>query len=223
VSVALCRSLRDTWTWSDPHRVSDWSREQFKNAVNPFNYHEPDEQERFHSAARLLDSVRCGERFASVLEIACAEGHFTDILSDRCASLLAVDISDLALERAQQRCAGEPVEFRTWDLVHDPMPGTFDVVVVMDVLEMIRGRRTIRMLRPKLVDAVQPGGYLLVGNSRQCKDLEQALWAKWLIRGGKHINEYIGAHPDLLHVRSESSDLFINSLLRKKPMHGQLK
>ena len=42
--------------------------------------------------ARMVDSVRGGKRFRNALEIGCAEGAFTELLADRCHSLLAVDI-----------------------------------------------------------------------------------------------------------------------------------
>jgi len=69
----------------------------------PWDYASPREQARFHHAAELLDVVRGNTCFRKALEVGCAEGAFTEFLAPRCESLLAVDVSAAALERALTR------------------------------------------------------------------------------------------------------------------------
>lgn len=78
----------------------------------------------------------CGEGpFERALEIGCGEGLFTTQLAPRCESLLAVDISSRAVERARERCADFPqvaCEARTLPAAYPE--GLFDLVVASDVL-----------------------------------------------------------------------------------------
>ena len=53
----------------------------------------------------VLDLVRSASELRRVCEVGCAEGIFTELLVDRCDSLLAVDLSAAAVRRAQERLA----------------------------------------------------------------------------------------------------------------------
>ena len=154
--------------------------------------------------------------FENAFEIGCSEGVFTEMLAPRCKSLLAVDVSKRALQRAGERCAGTNVTFRQWNLIAEPAPSDMDLVIVMDVLEIFYCRSDIRKAREKVVNAVKPGGYVLVGNSRQNELYENAHWAKWMLKGGKRIAEYFAEHPRLALVSTETEGLFINALFRAK-------
>jgi SAM-dependent methyltransferase len=182
---------------------------------DPWNYStNPQEADRFRSAMELLDMVRENGRFENAFEVGCSEGVFTAMLAPRCKSLLAVDISQVALCRAQQRCTGPGVRFEQWNLFDSPAPVNLDLIVVMDVIEYFFYPPDVRFARDKLVRALRPGGHLLVGNSRQSDMFETSRWGKWMLRGGGRIAEFFGDHPQLELVASESKGIFINSLFR---------
>src|SRR4051794_21295996 len=110
----------------------------------------------------LLGVIGAGP-FEHALEVGCSIGSFTERLAPRCGELLATDISQVAVERAQERLARHPnvrVERRT---IPGEMPdGRFDLIVCSDVLYYLptsRLRRTLalRALRP----AGRPGRPLL--------------------------------------------------------------
>lgn len=184
---------------------------------DPWNYTTcPEEQDRFDSASRLLDEARSGEVFGSAFEVGCSEGVFTAMLAPRCKSLLAVDVAAKALDRAKNRCAWTNVEFQSWDLFLSPAPCNMDLVVVMDVLELFFRPSDVRNARDKLVNMLRPGGYLLLGNSRQNDLYETARWGKWMLRGGKRIAECFAEHPRLILLRSEAQELYFNALFRAK-------
>jgi SAM-dependent methyltransferase len=212
-TVVLASALVDFWRWRDANRVSTRCAEQFSLQANPYGYEDRDELARFDSVVSLLSATGC--TFDNALEIGCAEGHFTERLAQVCRCVVAIDVSDTALNRACERCAGLPISFQRADIVRDPLPGVFTLVVAMDVLELIYDPRVLRQLRNDIVDAVAPGGYLLIGNSRQNPVFERALWAKWLVRGGKRISELFADDPRLDHMASASSDLAFNSLFRR--------
>jgi len=182
---------------------------------DPWNYTtSPEESDRFRSASELLDLAREDRLFENAFEIGCSEGVFTKMLAPRCKSLLAVDISQVALCRAQQRCKGNDVRIEQWNLFTSPAPENLDLVVVMDVLEYFLYPADVRFARDKLVRTLLPGGYLLVGNSRQNDVFETFWWGKWMLRGGKRISEFFGDHPKLELVASETKGIYVNSLFR---------
>jgi SAM-dependent methyltransferase len=187
----------------------------FRDSEDPWSYERnPVERERFRDQTELLDSVRGTEVFGSVLEIGCAGGVYTEILSQRCKSLLALDLSPAALEIAQRRC--EPIDwvrFERFDLRLEQIPGKFDLVVVAGVLEYFNRQATMRHVRQKLVEALKPGGYLLVETTRR-KQLENSWWGRWL-RRGRWINEFVGKHPFVSIDRSVLTDSYAITLYRK--------
>jgi ubiquinone/menaquinone biosynthesis C-methylase UbiE len=87
-------------------------------------------------AKYALAAELCGEGpFERASEIGCGEGVFTSQLAPRCRSLLAVDISSRAVERARERCADFPqVSCEARALPAAYPDGPFDLVVASDVL-----------------------------------------------------------------------------------------
>src|SRR5581483_9872934 len=77
----------------------------YGEAEDPWRYRDREsEQEKYR---RTL--AACGEGpFEAALELACGTGLFTEMLAPRCKSLLAVDISAIAVGRARERVAGFP-------------------------------------------------------------------------------------------------------------------
>src|SRR3954453_18426713 len=118
--------------------------------------------------------------------VGCSIGSCTGRLAPRCGELLATDISQVAVERAQHRLAGHPnvrVERRT---IPGEMPdGQFDLIVCSDVLYYLptwRLRRTLGLLAGRLT----PGGAIVslhwLGehgapvSGDEVHDLQEAAW-----------------------------------------------
>lgn len=104
---------------------------QFGKREDPFSYAAtPYETARLAAMDEALGAGPLGR----VLEIGCAEGHFTEKLICRSSRVLAVDISAVALARARKRAASAvffEADLLTWG------PGAeapFDAVVLGDVL-----------------------------------------------------------------------------------------
>ena len=209
---ALVDVLRDSST----HALGI-THAEFERQPDPWNYAGPQERSRHRQALAMLDQARNGLRFEKTLEIGCAEGHFTELLADRCVSLLAVDFSPLALDRARARCAQkESVRFDHHDLRSDAIPDSFDLVVAMDVLSYFCRPSRLRAACRKIIAAVPPAGYLLVGDVRQRDLFETAWWGKRLLRGGRQITNFLAAQPDLQVVATASDDTHVLILLQKR-------
>lgn len=94
-------------------------------------------------------------RFASGFEIGCSIGVLTRQLADRCDTLLGVDVSDIALDQARQRCPG--VAFANMDLRSQWPEGRFDLILFSEVLYYL-GLDGIRLVARHTVEKLQPGG-----------------------------------------------------------------
>lgn len=178
---------------------------EFEPREDPWDYATVSYQrDRIRSEVEMLDAVRGTARFGRALEVGCAEGMFTKIFAPRCDSLLAVDISPVALNRARRRLQGdERVQFAEWDLRVNSVLGTYDVIVIIHALEYIRNPVYIHKARTKLVNSLRPGGYLLVGTMQVAEIYEDAWWGRYFLRSGKRINNFFAEHPALKVVRTE--------------------
>jgi SAM-dependent methyltransferase len=194
----------------------------YEGQADPWRYlTSPKEQERFRTQLQLLDEASADSIFESALEVGCGEGAFTELLAPRCRSLLAADISSVALGRARARCADqEHVSFREWDVRRDSPPGLFHLIVVAGVFEYFFRPGAIRRARDRLVNALYPGGHLLVETTRARPEIEDSWWAPLLVRG-RWVNEKIARHPQLSLVQVVERGWYVASLFRKA-QHPQL-
>lgn len=81
----------------------------------------------------LLDSLP-HDRYRRGLEIGCAHGVLTALLTDRCDELVAVDLSRTALRRARERVGDDAsVSFRETDVRESWPDEAFDLVVLSEV------------------------------------------------------------------------------------------
>ena len=174
------------------------------------------QQTRFRDAGEMLDSVRGKRKFATAMEVGCAEGTCTrQLLAERCESLLATDVSRVALERARAFCADlSHVEFARWDIIADAPPRTFDLTVVMSVLEPFYRRSDLNVARNKMVELTAPGGYLLLSNTMHGV-AEDAWWGRWLIHGANWQDRFIGQHPKLKVIHTMTGAFYIHTLFRR--------
>ena len=122
------------------------------------------------------------------------------------------------LRRTQERCRQRPdVEVLRWNLCTDPLPGTFDLVVLMDILECIHRPRVLSAARDRIVDSLPAGGCLLVTNSTVNEGLERASWGRLFLRGGRRINDFVARHPQLRVLQDFNESEHALTLFRKEP------
>jgi SAM-dependent methyltransferase len=119
---------------------------------DPWGYtHSPYEKRKYAATLGALPRARVH----SGLEIGCSIGVLTQLLARRCDSLLAVDMSETALDAARARCRTQRnVRFQRKRIPYEWPAGTFDLVIVSEVLYYMSspGQRamvlkTIRNLR----------------------------------------------------------------------------
>jgi SAM-dependent methyltransferase len=219
--------LRSAWLFmvdlyrialNPPSAIRKRSDKLFEQRADPWQYTKPLERRRMDDALAMLDAAKRDGRFRRAIEIGCAEGFFTALLAPRCESLLALDISSVALERASSRCRGLcHVRFMRRDVMRDPLAGEFDLVIVMGVLEYYSRPWDVAKAARRIIDLTAPGGYLLVSSTRKDAFSEGSWWRKHLIGGGKWTCAAVARDPRVEIVSTLSGELWVHWMLRRSP------
>ena len=146
----------------------------------------------------------------------CAEGHFTERLAPRVGTLLAADISELALDNAA-RCSGlDNIEFGQLDIVKDGLPGRFDLIVCSELLYYVGGIEQLEQVAEKLAAGLARGGYLLMAHANLVSDDADQTGFDWgLPFGARTIGETFAALKDLQLVREVRTPLYKVQLFRR--------
>jgi len=166
----------------------------FAKQADPWKYTSPYEEKKYEQTLELLPSIQ----FEQVLELACAEGHFTVQIAPRVGSLLAVDISLIGLERATKRCNGlKNVRFQLLDLTKDPIPGHFDLIVCSEVLYYIGGLDELQAFARRVAKSLNPGGHFITAHANLVIDEPDRPGYNWGHPfGAKVIGEtFASTHP----------------------------
>ena len=111
---------------------ADYFETMFQGDDDPWNLESsPYEAAKFSRSIQALGG-RC---YGSAFEVGCAGGSLTERLAAHTDDLLAVDISETALDRARRRCARLPqVRFARMAFPEDrPQGAGFDLVVLSEV------------------------------------------------------------------------------------------
>ena len=124
---------------------------------DPWNYAGAYERRKYRHTLELMPDEPVG----CALEIGCAEGMFTELLADRVGSLLAVDISEVALERARARCAGKGhVGFAQADIGEGVIGGGYDLIVCAEVLYYLPDYAAVERFARQVREELDRGGQL---------------------------------------------------------------
>lgn len=113
-----------------------------------------EERKRAMTLASLPSS-----RFETGLEIGCSIGVLTDALVSRVDSLLAIDVSQAAVDRARERLGGRARVERA-DVLSDFPSGTFELIVLSEVGYYFDAKSLERVL-DSVEHALAPGGTVI--------------------------------------------------------------
>ncbi|WP_407541736.1 class I SAM-dependent methyltransferase (plasmid) [Deinococcus radiomollis] len=101
------------------------------------------------------------EKYTAALEVGCSIGVLTARLAPRCTQLLSLDLSQRALDRARERCAGLPqVRFERREMPAEFPSGRFDLLVLSEVLYYL-SPADLQLMLGRSARALLPGGHLL--------------------------------------------------------------
>ena len=153
----LGRALKSSgWIWQ-PLGTHLWMNRHYARKVDPWGFDSSAyEANKYAHSLRLLAT----RTYQTGLEIGAAEGVFTRMLAPQCGSLLAIDVAEVAVTRARQRCADLP----NVTVLHAALPtatlqGRFDLIVASDVLYFFPSDVLVDIVG-WLEAKLQPGGVL---------------------------------------------------------------
>lgn len=159
--MTLWSALRVSW---QAYKTRRKMNRQFGRREDPFSY-----ETTPYEAARLaaMDEALGAGALGPVLEVGCAEGHFTEKLSRRASRVLAVDISAVALARARKR-APRAVFVEADLLSWEPgAEGPFDAIILGDVLYYLDRPGVgaeFEALFPRIASWLKPGRRLILAH-----------------------------------------------------------
>ena len=140
------------------------------------------ERDRCVQLLKMLE----GRSYARVLEIGCGTGYLTRLLVPHADQIVALDISQAAIERARALSGGQMgVDFRVANIMaYKPQAdGPWDLIVFSDTmcyLGWLYPFFDVAYLAVQLFDATHSGGRLMLANSMG--DNDDWLLRPWLIR-----------------------------------------
>ncbi len=116
------------------------------------------EKEKYRETLKALTT----ERYGKALEIGCSIGVQTRLLAERCDHLLAIDISEQAVERAAQRCKDlANVEFARLAAPEEYPEAHFDLTVVSEVGYYF-SLEDLGRLADRIAEHLEPQGQVLL-------------------------------------------------------------
>ncbi|MDG2528027.1 glycosyltransferase [Caulobacter endophyticus] len=187
-----------------PDRKQVWDR--VFEVQDPWNYGCAYETEKYDLT---LEAVLTGKP-KHVLELACAEGRFTERLAASVEKVSAADISTRALARAAERCRPhDNVDFKVLDLIEDALPADLEMIVCSEVLYYLPDRPALTAVVDKIAQALAPGGRLVMANHFLLRDDPDSTGFDWdQAYGAKVIHEAFSAHPELRLESSTVTELY---------------
>lgn len=143
-----------------------WSAAEFERryaavAKDAWGYHA---SEMHRGRADRILAVLAGGTPRRLLELGCAEGFLTRRLAELAAAVVACDLSERAVERAKQHCAGlGNVQLLAVDVRQRLPEGNFDVCLASDVLYYLSPAEIVS-LAGRLRQQMPTGARLIFAN-----------------------------------------------------------
>ncbi len=138
---------------------TEYFDKMYQENIDPWRF-ETSEYERHKYAATLAALPQ--EKYRNVFEIGCSIGVLTEKLAPRCEHLLAVDGSQLALQKAQERLQPYPHVQLQQMKVPDTFPqDSYDLILVSEV-GYYWSWQDMDKAQQLILRSLQPHGHLLL-------------------------------------------------------------
>ena len=186
---------------------------------DPWDYTSAYEQEKYRHTLEMIP----GEASLKVLELGCAEGIFTKMLSGKVDSVLAMDISERALQRASKKCAGlENVQFEQHDIAQGIPDAGYNLIICSEILYYLRDRYALTRFANRVKQALPPGGHLLMTHANMVSDDKSQTGFDFNEIGAQFIGETFSSEPGLEFIRELQTELYRVQLFRKTQIPAKL-
>lgn len=182
---------------------------------DPWNYVSVYEQVKYTQTLSLIP-----EGIEKVLELACAEGIFTEKLAQKVGRLTATDISQRAIDRAVERCRDHRnIELRVLDFVRQDLPPEQDLIVCSEVLYYMKDEEMLAAACRKMAAALKPNGYLITAHAHIRRDEPNRTGFDWGNPFGVGtIRQVLAAQPGMALEETIETELYAIHRFRKGPV-----
>ncbi|MCL4377632.1 MAG: nodulation S family protein, partial [Actinobacteria bacterium] len=148
----------------------------FQRDKDPWNFSTSKyEKNRFNTILEFVKMIKP----QSILELGCAEGHLTKQLFSICSDLTAVEISETAIQRAEQMVPGP--KFVSGDLTKIKFTKKFSVILAAEVLYYLKEEEIIRFIENCQTDYLLISGFFNQYNLLRKYDFKKVK-NKWIFR-----------------------------------------
>jgi len=159
------------------------------------------EREKYDRTLAALE-----RRYERALEIGCSIGVLTRRLAEHVGHVLALDISERAVERARETCGDRSnVTFMRCDVTRDYPAGRFDLVVLSEVA-YYWSPEDFALTRERIADSLDPDGDVLLVDF-----LPQGQSAGW---GGDAVHAAFLRDPRFRSVRGSRAERYRIDVVR---------
>jgi peptidoglycan/xylan/chitin deacetylase (PgdA/CDA1 family)/SAM-dependent methyltransferase len=146
----------------------------FLSQRDPWRYATEFERRKYEHTLELIEPA------SRALELACAEGMFTELLAGRVEQLIATDIAQTAVERTAATCARfGHVAVAQLDFRSDSLGGPHDLIVCSEAFYYLDGVEELRMVGERIADALRPGGVFVTAHSNVLVDDAESPGLDW--------------------------------------------
>lgn len=179
---------------------------------DPWNYStSPYELRKYSHTLEMIPG-----HFERALEIGCAEGLFTERLAARTEHLVALDISERALARAQARLAHLPhVALQQWDIENGLPEGRFDLIVCSEVLSYMKNRFSLAKVAKGIANSLAENGILVLTHATAIADNGSVSAHDFNEVGGEFIGQTFAQAKGLDFQRELRTTLYRVQVFRK--------
>ena len=181
----------------------DYFERMFSSNPDPWQF----ETSTYESAKYDASIAALGpRRYARALEVGCANGVLTQRLAAHCDAVVAIDVSDTALDRARKRNAdARHVQFAKSVFPCETPDGSFDLIVLSEVVYYWNGA-DIAETGEWIAAQLEGGGDLLLVHWIGETDYPQT--------GDKAVRLLRAALPDISVIRADRTDKYRLDLWR---------
>ncbi|HXH09335.1 MAG TPA: class I SAM-dependent methyltransferase [Alphaproteobacteria bacterium] len=208
-------------------RATQKAQEFFEDLWKGGDYWDFEASDYEHSRCLHLLRMIEGKRYARLLEIGCGAGFLTRLLAPYADRIVALDISQTAIDRARALGGGPTaVDFRVMNIM-DYKPeteGPWDLIVFSDTicyLGWLYPFFDVAWLAVQLFQATRSGGRLLMANSMT--EGEDWLLRPWLIRTYRDLFVNVGYNVEAENIfkgNKKGVDFEVLVTLYTKPSQG---
>jgi predicted TPR repeat methyltransferase len=183
----------------------------YRHNDDPWQFETSDyERHKYEATVHALPRSKYQRGF----EIGCSIGVLTQLLADRCISLLSVDTAEKPLVRARQRLADAPhVSLQKMEVPDQFPEQRFDLVVMSEVGYYL-AMPDLQQLAQKIIDHMAEGGHLLLVH-----------WTPFVhdypLTGDQVHETFLqlsGPDKPFMHLKGQREDTYRMDLFEKQPM-----